>query len=242
MPQIANLVRRTVPSANTEGNNVQVRGDRYGGLWLPGPAQAAEEGQVFVATNPTMGTGLAGAAATTAFSATAALCILRSTASAGGKSILPVSIRMVNTAAGTGGVSAHVALVIDTINRYSSGGALLVPSSTRNDDAPASICSPYFGALVAAAATNQRILGRTVLKTQVAPCWTIGDEVHITFGCWGSNGNPGGGPIAGTTPVSIAKQMAPIAVTPGGSMVMHVWQPSQSAAASWEVEIVWWER
>ncbi len=203
----------------------------------------AEEGTYFRATNATLGTGTA-MGIQTAFSATANVLLVMRNGSAT-KRIIPHYIRLVNTAAGASTTSSNVAVVLDTANRYSSGGTDL----TGNIANAISSVAPSGSAVdvlrfncTAAAAVAARTLGRAILKTQAAPCWTVGDEVMITFTDHDAGGQ--GGALSGSAPIAITKNFGPVILQgQNHCLLVHMWNPANATTApSWEFEIAWWER
>lgn len=247
MPQIFGNVAQQILSTGsvTDGSQKQVRVDRYGDLItlrLGGGFNAlAAEGTYFRACNPTMGTGIATAAATTAFSDTAALLVMsNSSVSATGPTIYLDYMRFICTAAGTGATSFNVAVVIDTTQRYSSGGTALTNVNASTGFSTTGIASIHFGAVVAASAFSKRQVSRFILKTQAAPCMVVGDQYFMNFG----SNSTALGALNGAAASQFAVDLGPVALAPNGnhSVLIQPWWPSMSAAASFECEIGWWER
>jgi len=227
-----------------DGSQKPIRVDRFGSLMTfrlgGGFSALAGEGTYFRACNPTMGTGIAGAA-TASFADTATLLCLRNTsASADGPTIYMDYIRLICTATGTGGTSFNAAVVIEGANRYSSAGTQLTPANCNSGFSTASIADLRFGAVVASAAGSKRTISRMMFKTQAAPCMVVGDQYYLNFG---SNAS-GMGALNGSAAQQFAVDCGPAALGPNGnhSLLLHSWWPSISAAASFEVEVAWWER
>lgn len=240
--QIHTQVQTLPPSVSSDGVQKNIRGDKYGAPHVRSEIFAwAEEGSYFRTSNATIGTGVA-MGIQTSFSATANVLFLMRNTSAS-KVVIPHYIRLVNTAAGASTTSSNIAIVTDTANRYSSGGtdlaAQIVNAATTTGASSSGVDLRYN--CTAASAVAARTVGRAVLKTQAAPCWTVGDEVLLTFG----EVNGGGlGPLSGTATVSIQKSFGPVVL--GGQnhcLLVHMWNPANATTApSWEFELAWWER
>ena len=167
-----------------------------------------------------------------------------STDTTSGVSIYPDFLRLTCTATGTAGTQANIAVVLDTGARYSSGGTALNKGNTNSLSSAASIATLYYGNITTGAASGSaRTVGRTVLKTQAAPCWTIGDEAILKFG---SDDSSGSGASSGTATISVSRDLAPICIGPsaGGNhtLTVHYWATAQTVAPSFEFELGWWER
>jgi hypothetical protein len=241
MPQVFGKSQGdTLPAEAAAGLPVALLMDEFGAAITREEIRAAcEQGTYYKACNPTLGTGIA-MGIQTAFSDTAnVLAILRNTSAA--KKIIPHYIRLINTVAGATTTSSRAAVVLDTANRYSSGGADLTASIVNANSAngAASIADLRFGALTAAAVAAKRQVANMQLKTQVAPCWTVGDEVRIIFGA-----DADAQLLSGAGPMCIVKNVGPVVL--GGqnhSLLLHMWNPANATTPpSWECEFAWWER
>ena len=190
---------------------------------------ALKAGAFFQATNPTFGTGIV-SHLVTSYDATKPLLVIRniSAPAAGlkGPDVIPHYIRLICTATGSASTSSHIALVLDTIDRYTSGGTALTLACTHSamdplTDPPqtAQIASLRFGVVTApAASANVRQLGRAVVKVAAAPCWTVGDEIIINLG-----------------PVAVAGRNTT------HSLLLYMWNPGNTTTApSFEVEVGGW--
>lgn len=231
------------PSEVANGANVQAAADEFGALHTRNEFMAwAEQGTYFKACNATLGTGIA-AGIQTAFSATANVLLLMRNGSAT-KKVIPHYLRLINTVAGATTTSSRLAVAVDTANRYSSGGTDLSAQvvNAHSGLAPTTAVDVIrFGAVTAAAASAARYLANVQLKTQAAPCWTVGDEVRIVFA-------PGWGiapqQLSGSTPMSIVRNVGPVVLSgQNHCLLVHMWNPANATTApSWEVEVAWWER
>lgn len=197
--------------------------------------------QSYRVTNPTFGTGIA-QGVVTGFVATTPLMTVFNGDSAGGLSIFLDYIKLINSAAGASTTSAHAAFVLDTVDRYSSGGSRLTttpgavqPNSGFSVAAKARI---DFGAVTAIAASAPRQLGRDMVKTQATPCWTVGDEVYMKFDTF--DFSPALTSGAGTAIFGVPS--GPIVIAPGHTFLLYLWNVANAVTPpSWEIEMAWWE-
>lgn len=242
MPQIWGVVQQALPTAATDGSQKQIRVDRYGSpIVYPlgaGFNSLAAEGSYYRACNTTMGTGIA-MGIQAAFSDTAnVLFVIRNLAVINGPNIHMDYIRLLNTAAGLTSTSCNLAVVLDTGNRYSTGGTQLFPLNMNTALGSQSVADLRYNC-TATAATAKRQVSRAVVKTQAAPCFTIGDQIYLNFG---SNAS-GMGALSGAAAINISIDCGPCCVAPNSSMLIHMWNPGNATTApSWEFELGWWER
>lgn len=192
-----------------------------------------DSGTYFTANNGV--TGVATAAAPTAYSDTAPLfTILNNNANNVGRSIYLDWIRGYCTAAGTAGVDVRLKLELDRI--VPTGGTLLVPTGTNLND-------PYTtsGAAIRilptgiAATANMRLLigGQNVIAPQTA-VFTVGTEFNLKFGTLEGYGS---------FQIAVAQQaarwqtpMPPVVIPPGACLQVPFLMTTQSAASSWAFE------
>lgn len=240
MPQIYGKTALALPAKSAEAGQTQVGVDGYGFVHSKNELLAwAEQGTYFKATNPTLGTGIV-QTIQTAFSATNCILLMRSSSLT--KSVIPHYIRLINTVAGASTTSSRLAIALDTANRYSSGATDLSGQIVNANTAygPTSIVDVLrFGAVTASAAVAAKYVANMQLKAQVAPCWTVGDEVRIMFGA-----DADSGPLNGTAAINIVRNVGPVILSgQNHCMLLHLWNPANATTApSWEVEIAWWER
>lgn len=246
MPQVYGIsYTESLPGLAADGAQKQFASDRYGSQHIRSEVMGwAEQGTYFRAlASATPMTGVA-QAITTSFSATAVpLVMVNGDAN---KSVIPHYIRLVNTAAGASTTSSLCAISIDSANRYSSGGTDLTTLIVNSNSAlgPSSVVSVLrFGTVTASAAGGgTRYIHNSSLKVQAAPCWTVGDEILMTFGDPANAGAAGA--LSGATPVCIVKNVGPVVL--GGqnsSLILHLWNVANATTApSWALEMAWWER
>lgn len=241
MPQsYATSFGSSLPGEAADAAQKQLASDEFGVLHTRDEIRGAcEQGAYFKAMNAAPGTGIA-MGIQTSFSDTAnVLAILRSTSPT--KKIIPHYIRLIVTAAGASSTSARAALVTDAINRYVSGGTDL-NSAIVNANSGAgntSVADLKFGALTAAAASAKRQIANLALKTQAAPCWTVGDELVFRFGEGVDTQT-----LNGAAAVSITKHVGPCVLAGNNhSLLLHLWNVANAVTPpSFEVEAAWWER
>lgn len=230
-----------IPSSNADGTFPDLRVDAFGAPHVRTEVYAwAEEGSYFKACNATLGTGIA-QGIQTSFSDTANVLLLLRSSSAT-KKIIPHYIRLINTVAGATTTSSRLAVKLDTANRYSSGGTDLTTQIVNSNSGlgPTSVVDVLrFGAVTAAAAVAARTVANVQLKTQAAPCWTVGDEVKLVFT---DDADPGN--LSGSAPLCIVRNVGPVVLQGANHcLLVHLWNPANATTApSWEVEMAWWER
>lgn len=233
------------PPAET-GNNVAVKQtmDEFGATHVRSePLVWTEQGTQFRATNASWGTGLAHEIQTS-FSATAnALLVMRN--GSGTKKIIPDFLRLICTVAPASATAAHLGIVLDTANRYSSGGTDLTGQIFNANSGQATVSAVdllRFGGVTASAAVAARPVSRAIIKTQAAPAVTVGDEILITFGRPAESGAIG--LLSGAAAGRFVVPVAPVILEgQNHCMVVYQWNPANAATApSYEVEMGWFER
>ena len=204
-------------------------------------------GILWGATNPTPGTGIA-QAVQAAYSATAALAVLRNTDTRpGGSIIIPRYLRLLTTVAPASATSAQLVIAVDDINRYSSGGSAITASPSRSDLLKSTgVGTFHFGAVVAAAASaDNKIIARKTLKNAIP---VVGDEFLIIFG---DPSDAVSQLLTGASAQVYPVVTDPVALIPGGaqaggngahSLLFHLYYPANATTpASYEFEVGWVE-
>lgn len=239
-------VSRSLPQMDSDGgrDGEPMRLGRYDELYVVPVMRKqhifADEGSYFTCNNAQ--SGLATAAAPTAFSATNPFLVIAnidSPSNSTPKRIYLDFCRLVATAAGTAGASVQAGITIDNGNRYSSGGTEITAAIVSpNMDGPArsSIAKVYAGNITATAATlsARTVTGQVALKGAIP---VAGDNYILNFG-----GVEAVMMIATATLTWSSQPIVPIIIGPNQSALIHLWLPSQSAASSYAPEISWWER
>lgn len=232
---IQRAVRGITPSA--DGLNGPLRLDRRNeqfvqNLWNSIHA-LAEEGSLFIAQTPTPGTGVVlTAAAGTTFADTQAIFGLNNLDNA--LDVIPLWLKMVITAAGTGGTDDHYAGRLDKAVGISGGSAQLIGKAANpiyGSDAAANI---FCGAPTVAAATALRYyLGRAEGRKAGAPAYIVGDAVTILFG---APEQIQAQAITPGTSIGLVLHMPATVIPPGWCWALNEWMTARSVAQSAEVE------
>lgn len=200
----------------------------------------ADEGSYFIATNPTLGTGVVGHAAPTTQDETKPILLFRNGAETGGKRAYLDFLKLRVTAAGTAGTLNYATMSLDNINRYTSGGSdcLGTIESVNMDSGVKTVASQlYLGAITApAAGPERRRIFHDAVRTVIP---VVGDHIVFTFG---AGERPPAGVLDGTTQLERVLHVPPIILGPSDSLLLILWRASQSAAASYELQMGWWER
>lgn len=173
----------TGKSAGVEGYPVYPRDSAFGEQFVQNitgvrtPA-TAREGSQWVCTN-TQGTPILDAVQT-AFSATApTLCIFNNNP-LGGKIIYVERVRVTVVAVGASSTNMLSRWIVDTTNRFTSGGSPLTPTNPNTGVlAAATGAIINFGALLAPAATAPRVISVAQVRVVIP---SAGDEYTFEFG------------------------------------------------------------
>lgn len=236
-------VATTLPTRSTNTVNKPARGNAFGEQMVnpigKGRYAFCDEGQYFVAKN-TPGTGIAGIAATGAYSDAESFLLIKNGAGASSGTRLYLDyLRVVVTAAGANGTDHLYAIKLEPsgTDRYTSGGSAITPVNPNVDSSIASGATIKVGALVTtAASSNARLVAAGVIRPVIA---VVGDQYIFDFG----------GEVQSTSMVNAGTAIAhcpincpPIIIGPGCTMVMSLYASSQTAACSYEFELGYWER
>jgi hypothetical protein len=242
-------VSRVLPQVNQDLSLVQnQRLSRYGEPYVqslvPTKHILADEGQYFVVTNPTIGTGVA-QALLTSFTNTSALFVIKNNDAPGGKRIYFDYMRLLLTAAPAAGVSLEFALQLDSASRAPTAGNVAVtPVNVNSDSTAASVANVQaFNAAaltVPAPGSTARTVGRCRIPTGIN---VVGDEYVLQCGvdCPGSSSPLTA--IRATQPARLIAGSAPIVIGPQQSLVIYRWALTETTTApSYEYELGYWER
>lgn len=239
-------VDRTKPHAELDGTDIDCRLSRYRELSVMPFSYTkhplVDEGSYFICNNAQ--TGLATAAAPTAFSATNPFLIIYNGSDPSDDFALRYyidSLLLLATAAGTAGTSIQFAITVDVGNRYTSGGTdLSANTKACGPTSLGSLAKIYAGNLTASAATAvaKTLVGNRCFKTATAPAPTANDTYVIRSG---APSLADCGVTAGTQTISTCN-VPPIVLGPNQSLLVHLWLPAQSAASSYAPELSWYER
>lgn len=214
------------------------RRDAYGGGYtLPvstGRHNLAVEGSYYSFVTPTPGTGVVAGVVTTFVETTPSLVIYNGSP----YDLVMDFIRETCTVAPVGGTRVRRTITIDDGNRYSSGGTALTINNTNMDSALSSSgVSAYTGVITATAATA----GRRLVADPIFRWGTIGivgDIYETVFGQAGTT--PSHTPVA--TVATFVKNVPPVVLGSGDSLVIVQWEASQGTAPTVAIEGGFWLR
>lgn len=232
------LVSESAPTALADNEWAGIRVNEYGeqlAVLASDPRSLANEGSYYVATNPTMGTGIAGIAASTSFDATEHLLHIRNTHAT--KRLYLDFVDLVVTAAGAAGTTTGFTMTCDKgTTRYTSGGSTLTPVNPNLDaSGTASDVTIKFGALVTTAATaDVRPLGDFLVRTVIK---VVGDSYRFTFGEHNASWQLAGASLDGTTSAKVTIPCPPVILGENDQFLLSDWAASQTGASSYQVRI-----
>lgn len=238
---------RARPSKNADNSLVGLRLSNRGEL-VSQPLHGSKlhalagEGSYFVATNPTVGTGIAGIAAADGYNAAETLFLLYNQSTESEAICLHLDfLELQCTVVDTAGTDIRFDHHIDNTDRFTSGGTAITPVSPNMDSSASAKGRLRFGAVVSASASSSvRYLGgRQLSSTDLV----ANDLMLFTFGT--SNGYSSQGSNL-TEEATLARlwQVAcpPVVLGPGDSYLFTINCASQTGAATWTFTAGWWER
>lgn len=208
-----------------------------------------DEGGIFVATNPTVGTAIAmtssvvddAATASSTHAQFAPAAILYNNASENSSTavtIYPRCFTLGVVQVPTSATNWKFALRLDNLNRYSSGGSAITPVNPNPNSGQGTNAKLYFGALVPTAlpSSSSRLVAHGSLTSAIP---VAGDQYVIAFGSSYSGMDMLSG---GTAAKNLTMTVPPVAIPPGWSLSLELWGTSNAAAASFEFNFAWDER
>ena len=209
-----------------------------------------QEGSVYMASNPTPGTGILGticvddvATASSTHAQFAPFLLVTngwSAANPAAKTIYPLYIRLTTTVASANATDWSINLRLDnTATKYVSGGSSLTPVNLNSAVNNASGATVYAGAIVPSGVVSSA--GRLLSRNKVSPVIPLFGDTHIlTFGDSAMDTNM---LMGGATARCITLPCAPTAIAPGWCMQLDQYGTSSlTTAGQWEVELVYAER
>lgn len=242
---VKGLVNRFKPASASDNTSLIMRMDRYGNV-VDAPVYdsmlgAAEDGSLFLATNPTSGTPLAVTTSITAYAETAgaigfALLLQNIGTGDSAKRIIPLQIKLPITQVPTSATSwQYVLLLTNNPAFYTSGGSALTPVCTHSDvPAGSSVARVYFGALTTGVpGSDKRYVGRGNLRGIIP---TTFDEMTISF-----RGFPTTGLATSGSMRNVVYNDA-VVIGPGYTLALSMFGAANAAAPSFEPTISWIER
>ena len=195
---------------------------------------SVEEGSYRLLYSATPGTGVAGHAAPTTMDNTKPFVMLQAGAA---KQVMLDYIKLVVTAAGTAGTLNYATGLLATSSTYTSGGADLTTSNPNGGlNEQSGLLLSKVGAVVAVAGSAERQVHHQRVRTVIP---VVGDVIIFNFG---TDANGSSAVLGGTTELERVIACPPVIIAPQQFYKLVLWRASQSAAASYEVEIGLWER
>ena len=235
---------RGLPGITNEGVYGPVHGTKYGEVVTAGMHGSklyplVDEGTYFLATNPPMGTGIAGIAASTSFDATEHLLHIRNTSTS--KRLYLDFIDLVTTAAGTNGTTTGFTMTADRgVTRYTSGGSSITPVNPNLASSETAECTLKFGALVTTAASaDVRPLGDFLVRTVIK---VVGDSYRFNFGGTEDSWQCAGASLDGTTSAKITIPCPPVTLGENDQFLLSDWAASQTVGSSYQFRMGFWMR
>lgn len=209
------------------------------GVLLPFRVQLARAGQYVLATNPTVGTGLAEVAAQTSYSATTPDMLIGNVDPT--LNLALDYIKLEATAAMTAATSIEFAITVDFGPRTPTTDHTTVitpvnplPSLPLAGTAPLIKVQSSTTASVLPALTGK---GYTAARGGLGGLNIIGDEMYISFGESVSGIGFAGAADAAGQPGKRCSSCPPLILPPNWTAAVHIWAPSSSASFVPEFEL-----
>lgn len=199
------------------------------------------QGDYFVVTNPTAGTGVATTTSIQAEDQTKPVLLIVNQGMPGdpsARSIYLDDIHLQCAAVPTSSTNWACSLILDnTSSKYTSGGSSLSPKCINGNFSAASVAAVYFGAVVAVTGNLSgpytRRAHNSILRTVIP---VVGDQYVFT-----TTGPDAANTISGTNAIQLVSGIGPIVIGPGQSLSLCMWGASNAAASQWEVTAGWRE-
>ena len=232
----------TGKASTGEGGFTTMRSSSFGELMVQNlhglrTPMLAKEGSQWVCTNA-QGTAILDGNAS-AFSATAPTLSIVNNNAVGGKTIYVTRVHVTVVAVGTSSTNWVSRWIVDTGNRFTSGGTALTPTNPNlSVTAAATGAVINFGALLATAASaNVRTINNRQLRVVVP---SAGDEVTFEFG---NTAPTSAGMIDVAGQFSKVVQVVGVALAPQQSLLWYQFGASQGTARSFDnIDIEYIER
>lgn len=200
-----------------------------------------EEGSLFVATNPTPGTGIATTTSITSETQTSPVLLMQNQWAPGAptsKNLYPISLELIVTAAPTSATFWHYSIRLDAANpsKYTSGGSQITPVNTNAASGNTSSTAIYFGAITGLTqATGGRLIASGMLSPTIP---LVKDTMRIEFGVASM---PGLVNVASTN-VNRSASVPAICIPPGYWLAVQMWGTSNAGAPAFEFNLQYAER
>lgn len=209
--------------------------------YLFGNLANAQEGSIFVCANATLATGIAGHAAPVVADTDTKPLLHLFNAATNTKDIIPLYLLLEVTAAGTGGTIQYTTSYVEGtggVTLRASGGTQLTPVNTNTAGSNTTGATVFFGAVVATTSANNRKVGQQIVR-EVIP--VVQDTIAFDW-TGGSNLFTSALTTAGTATNHMIQNLPSVCIAPGGNFNFSQIRPSQSAAASYQVQFAYLER
>ena len=205
---------------------------------------SVQSGQLWIATNPTPGTGIASHAAPTATDGTKLLFSINNAYALGtDKHIYMRSLSLAVTVAGAAATESRYEWFKSAAgtSRFSSGGSTNLSSSAivvnNPGTAPAATSAVVrFGAVVSVADAAAKLIDNGLIRNIIPK---VGDKVLFRFG---SAPSLSGSSLEVTTAAIMNVDVPFVDLAPGETLVLSLVNASQSGASSYEFKAVFDER
>lgn len=206
----------------------------------------ADEGVLYVATNPTIGTPIAtttsvvdagNSGATSAQTRPVALLYNANTQQSN-INLYPLTLNMQLSQVPTSATSWQMAMWLEPVgaSAYTSGGSQITPNALNQAISTVSRAQFHFGAITAAATTTG---GRLIARRQINSAVPVTlDQWFFSFGYMHSSDQASGGASA----KNLMFGLPTVVVPPQWALKIGMWGASNAAAPSWEFELVYAER
>jgi len=199
---------------------------------LSGVQAAAISKKYFTGVNPTLGTAIATTTSITAFTAASPVALFFNN---GPRAIVMDYLSMMIVQVPTSATHWRYSWTYDPVDRYTSGGTLVVPTSI-NGNIPASTnMRMRFGAIVATAASGGVRNLCTGAVRGIIP--TTLDTNTFVFGDTGFSNSA----LLTSGSAKYCDGIPGCLIAPGHSLLLHMWGTSNAAAPSWEFTAGWYE-
>jgi|HubBroStandDraft_6_1064221.scaffolds.fasta_scaffold492520_2 hypothetical protein len=219
-------------ATNSQGALLNPRGSTYGEFFMHSPFGSrgdfvsAREGSRWVVSN-TQGTAIVDSNPS-GFVATTPTMVIVNNNPVGGAWIYPLALSGEVVAVGASSTNWLGQWLIDSGNRYTSGGTALTPQACNinvlNGKTGALV---YFGAITAPAANASRVIDLHFLRVSIP---VTGDTFSFEFGGTGTQSTA-------STPATIEavyRKVTPVAIAPQSSLLWYQWGASEGTARSFD--------
>lgn len=202
--------------------------------------QNASEGSSYVSTTPTPGTGVVLLLQTAYSINNPSILIKNKGQTSTDKDIILKRIKLICTAAGNGN-NVDCAMILDTGDKYSSGGALMVSKNTSTDSpASADTIADIRNSSVSGIGINTTTTGRLVYRSKIkSTAAVVGDEYVLLFG---AEPGPESGSLSSAAASRNTNSVPPLIIAPNGNLAIHFWTAGATVAPTYELVIEYAER